>query len=235
MKGKLYLIPSMIGDTAFDEVIPLYIREVINKIRHYIVEDERTARRTLIKLGIETPIDDLQFYLMNKHTDQTDIPGYLAVAGNENIGLLSEAGVPAIADPGKDIVLMAHQRKIEVVPLVGPSSILLAMMASGLNGQNFAFNGYLPVKSHERVKSIKHLEQRSRTENQSQLFIEAPYRNNQLVKDLITVCAASTKLCLATDITSSTADIRTQTIGEWKRELPDLNKRPTIFIIHSAE
>jgi 16S rRNA (cytidine1402-2'-O)-methyltransferase len=235
MPGKLYLIPSMIGDTTFDQVIPAFVRDIINKIRYYIVEDERTARRTLLKLGIQTSVDDLRFSLLNKHTNPSDIPGYLSIAESEDIGLLSEAGVPAIADPGKDIVLLAHNRDIEVIPLVGPSSVLLAMMASGLNGQNFAFNGYLPIKPVERIRKIKQLEERSQSENQSQLFIETPYRNNQLVNDLLTVCAGNTLLCIAADITLATAFIKTRAISVWRKTNIDLNKRPALFIIHSTK
>jgi 16S rRNA (cytidine1402-2'-O)-methyltransferase len=232
MPGKLYLIPSMIGETVYDHVMPGYIREIINKIRHYIVEDERTARRTLIKLGIQTAIGDLHFYLLNKHTDPSELPGFLSIAANEDLGLLSEVGVPAIADPGKDIVLLAHNLNIEVVPLVGPSSVLLAMMASGLNGQNFAFNGYLPIKPPDRIRKIKQLEQRSLSEDQSQLFIETPYRNNQLIKDILSTCSESTLLCIAADITTQNAFIKTRTIAQWRKAAFDLNKRPALFIIH---
>lgn len=232
MPGKLYLIPSTIGDTAVEQVIPNYIKEIINKIRLYIVEDERTARRMLIKLGIKTSINDIQFFVLNKHTKSSDVPDFLTSGAQEDIGLLSEAGVPAIADPGSEIVLMAHNREIEVVPLVGPSSILLAMMASGLNGQNFAFNGYLPIQPKERVKKIKMLEQRSQSENQSQLFIETPYRNNQLLNDLISTCSATTLLCIAADITSENAFIKTNPVSTWQKKNIDLNKRPALFIIH---
>jgi 16S rRNA (cytidine1402-2'-O)-methyltransferase len=235
MPGKLYLIPSMIGETRFEQVIPAIIKEIINRIRHYIVEDERTARRTLIKLGIQIPIDELRFYLLNKHTHSAEIPSYLAITENEDMGLLSEAGVPAIADPGKEIVLLAHERNIEVVPLVGPSSILLAMMASGLNGQNFAFNGYLPVKPAERIQKLKLLEKRSQAEDQSQLFIETPYRNNTLLKDIIATCSEGTLLCIAANITSPDAFILTQSISAWRKMSLDLTKQPAIFIIHGRK
>jgi 16S rRNA (cytidine1402-2'-O)-methyltransferase len=232
MAGKLYLIPSTIGDSEVEHVIPNYIKEVINRIRFYIVEDERTARRMLIKLGIKTSIDELRFFVLNKHTSSSEIPDFLNSAAQEDIGLLSEAGVPAIADPGSEIVLLAHNREMEVVPLVGPSSILLSMMASGLNGQNFAFNGYLPIQPQERVRKIKMLEQRSLSENQSQLFIETPYRNNQLLKDLLHVCSDSALLCIAADITADNAFIKTYTIAIWRKKQIDLNKRPALFILH---
>ncbi len=232
MKGKLYLIPSTIGDTPVTHVIPPLNLSVINEIKHFIVENERTARRELIKMGIETPIDDLEFFVLNKHTRSEDIPEFLKIAETSNLGLLSEAGVPAVADPGSEIVALAHQRNIEVIPLIGPSSILLALMASGLNGQNFAFVGYLPVQKHERIKRIRQLEQRSKAENQSQIFIETPYRNNQLLEDILFACTPPTRLCIAADISTENALIRTDQISTWKKKKPDLNKRPAIFILH---
>jgi 16S rRNA (cytidine1402-2'-O)-methyltransferase len=232
MQGTLYLIPSTIGETKTDRVIPHYVKEVVAGIRHYIVEEERTARRMLIKLEIPFAIDDLVFYTLNKHTDKSKIPDYLKVAETEDIGLLTEAGVPAIADPGSEIVSLAHLQKIKVVPLVGPSSILLAMMASGLNGQNFAFNGYLPVKNPERIKKIRQLEMRSQEEDQSQIFIEAPYRNNQLLADILSACSDQTLLCLAANLSSENEFIITQTISQWIKEKPDLHKIPAIFILH---
>jgi 16S rRNA (cytidine1402-2'-O)-methyltransferase len=232
MKGRLYLIPSTIGDTGVEKVIPAYVKEVVSEIRHFIVEDERTARRMLIKLEIPTAIEDLVFYILNQHTDKAIIPDFLKAAEKENIGLLTDAGVPAIADPGSEIVSLAHQRQIKVIPLVGPSSILLAMMASGLNGQNFAFNGYLPVKSPERIKRIKQLELRSQAENQSQIFIEAPYRNNQLLQDILSSCSDGTLLCIGANLSADNEFIDTQTISSWRHSKPDLHKIPTIFILH---
>lgn len=232
MPGKLYLIPSAISDAAMEQVIPKYVCELINTINTYIVENERTARRMLIRMGITTAIDKLTFLILDKHTPAEDLPGYLACCEKEDVGLLSEAGVPAVADPGSNIVQIAHEKGIEVIPLVGPSSILLAMMASGMNGQNFAFVGYLPVKTAERIRRLKFLEQRSQAEKQSQIFIEAPYRNNQLLKDLVTHCTASTRLCIACDLTSFGGWVKTNTVGNWKKKLPNLHKRPTIFILH---
>jgi 16S rRNA (cytidine1402-2'-O)-methyltransferase len=232
MPGKLYLIPSAIGDSPVEQVIPAYISGIINHIRYFIVEDERTARRMLIKLGITTPIDDLNFFLLNEHTDISQIPGYMEVIQDQDVGLLSEAGVPAIADPGSDAVRLAHEKGITVVPLVGPSSVLLAMMASGMNGQNFAFIGYVPVNPNERVRKIKQLEQRSQNENQSQIFIEAPYRNNQLLKDLLANCSDQTLICIACKLTCPDGWVRTRTVIQWKKEKVDLHKKPVIFILH---
>ena len=231
MKGRLFLVPVTIGDTEVDQVIPAYVLNLIHDIRHYIVENERTARRMLIKLGIRTPIDDLRFYILDKHTTNEEISSYLDPIDEGDMGLLSEAGVPAIADPGGEIVAMAHRRNIRVVPLVGPSSILLAMMASGMNGQNFAFNGYLPIQRGDRAKRIRQLESRSSTEKQAQIFIETPYRNNQLLEDLLVVCSDHTMLCIAADISGENEFIRTQSVQSWKKTVPDINKRPAIFIL----
>lgn len=232
MKGRLYLVPVTIGDTDADKVIPSYVRTIIDDIRYYIVENERTARRMLIRMGIQTAIDDLTFYILDKHTPKEEITSYLDPAENEDIGLLSEAGVPAIADPGSEIVAMAHRKKIRVVPLVGPSSILMAMMASGLNGQNFAFNGYLPIQKTDRTKKIRQLEARSYTERQSQIFIEAPYRNDQLLNDILATCSNQTRLCIAANITSENEYIATKSVSSWKKNPVDLHKRPVIFILH---
>lgn len=232
MAGRLYLIPSTISNAAPDEVIPQSVKTIINNIQHYIVENERTARRTLIGMGLKTPVNKLTFFILNKYTKPSELPEFLEVTTSDDIGLLSEAGLPAIADPGCDVVLMAHQRNIEVIPLVGPSSVILSMMASGLNGQNFAFNGYLPVKSSDRIRKIKQLERLSQSENQSQIFIETPYRNNQLVADILKTCSNKTLLCIATDITAKEALIKTHTIEQWRKMHFNIHKRPSIFIIH---
>jgi 16S rRNA (cytidine1402-2'-O)-methyltransferase len=232
MAGKLYLIPSTIGIVPPKEVIPEYVLSIVNHIKCYIVEDERTGRRTLLSYGIQTPINELVFFVLNKHTHVKDLTDFIENASKNDIGLLSEAGVPAIADPGSDVVLLAHRYDMEIIPLVGPSSILMAMMASGLNGQNFAFNGYLPIRSQERIKKLKQLEQRSHSENQSQIFIETPYRNNQLLADILNTCSKNTLLCIATDITSKQASIKTRSITEWRTMSMQINKRPTIFILH---
>lgn len=232
MQGKLYLIPSTIGDSRVDRVLPPVINSVINKVSHYIVENERTARRFLIKAGIKQSIDDLKFFILNKHTSKEEISDFIEpLKKGTDMGVISEAGLPAIADPGSEIVKMVHLAGAKVVPLTGPSSIFLALMASGLNGQNFAFNGYLPIKKHERVQKIKFYEQRSRQEKQSQIFIEAPYRNQQLFHDIIESCNKNSRLCIATDITLDSEFIKTQTMEKWKRNIPELHKRPCIFIL----
>ncbi len=208
--------------------------EIINSIKYFIVEDIRTARRFLKKIDKEINIDELIFFALNKHTDKNQISEYLKpVFEGNNIGIISEAGTPCIADPGNIIVGMAHNFNIKVVPLVGPSSIVLAMMASGLNGQNFAFNGYLPIKDNERKNKIKTLEIISAKENQSQIFMETPYRNNKLLKEILNTCRKDTFLCIASNITAKNEFIKTMTIDEWKTNIPDLNKKPSIFIIHA--
>ncbi len=234
MKGKLYLIPNTLGDSDLNNVLPPFNIEIINTINHYIVEDVRTARRFLSKCGIKTKIDDLQFYLLNKHNPSEEIHDFLApiMQGNA-VGIISEAGCPAVADPGAEIVRLAHEADIEIVPLVGPSSILLALMASGFNGQRFAFNGYLPVKDQERTPQLKKDEQRSRTEGQTQIYIETPYRNMQLLKAMVDCLNPGTMLCIATDLSLETEQIKTKTIKDWKSSKIDINKRPSIFLFMS--
>lgn len=233
MSAKIYLIPTTLGDSPIDNVIPKYVVDIINDTQHYIVENIKTARRYLIKAGIKTKIDDLTFYELNKHSSPEEYLSYLnPIKDNKNIGVISEAGTPGVADPGADIVEIAHRKNIPVVPLVGPSSILLSVMASGLNGQNFAFLGYLPIKKPERSKRLKELEKRSQIENQTQLFIEAPYRNMQMMEDILSICSPDTKLCIATDITLETEFIKTKAVKDWKKEKPSIHKRPTIFLIH---
>ena len=232
MKGNLYLIPTTLGEQQPADVIPARALGIAATLRHFIVENTRTARRFLRAVDPEFPIDDSDFVELNEHTDLTTIGRYLdACDRGEHVGLMSEAGVPAVADPGNAAVQMAHSKGIRVVPLSGPSSIILAMMASGLNGQNFAFNGYLPVKPAERVKAIRGYEKRSLSEHQTQLFIEAPYRNMALFDDLLHNLRPETRLCIAADITLETEFILTLTIAEWHKHKPDLHKRPAIFAI----
>ena len=232
MKGTLYLIPTTLGDSPISSVIPTDISILLKQIKYFIVEDIRNTRRYLKKVDQSINIEELTFYELNKHTTDQQKSSYLNVAkkGN-NIGVISEAGCPGVADPGADIVAAAHQQNIKVVPLVGPSSILLSLMASGMNGQSFAFNGYLPIKSGERAKAIAHLEGLSLREKQTQIFIEAPYRNNHLLKDILAVCNAKTKVCVACDITLETEFIKTKTVAQWKGSMPELHKKPTIFLI----
>lgn len=231
MIGKLYLVPNLLGDVPAEDVIPENVLNIIRNIKYFIVEDVRTARRFLSKIGTNHTIDDISFYLLNEHTQIKDIAEYLEPISNFHIGVLSEAGVPGVADPGSDIIRIAHQKNIEIVPLVGPSSILMAVMASGLNGQNFAFNGYLPVKRPERIAKIKQLEKKVYTEDQTQVFIETPYRNMQLFEDILATCKSTTLIGVACNITLPDAIIRTQSVETWKRSIPDMHKKPTIFSI----
>ncbi len=232
MAGTVYLIPNTLGDTTINSVIPTEVSFLIKQIKHFIVEDIRTTRRFLKKVDKAINIDELTFYELNKHTTPQQKSNYLnVVKKGANIGIVSEAGCPGVADPGAEIVAIAHQQNIKVVPLVGPSSILLSLMASGMNGQSFAFHGYLPIKSGDRAKAIKHLEGISIREKQTQIFIEAPYRNNHLLKDIIENCNAKTKVCVACDITLETEFIKTKTVAQWKGKLPELHKKPTIFLI----
>ncbi len=232
-KGKLYLIPSTIGDTEVNKVLPSFNIEIINKIETFIVEELRTARRFLKKSGILKPIDDLTFYILNEHTKSDEIYNYLEVIDKGyNIGLLSEAGVPCIADPGADIVRIAQQKNIEIIPLVGPSSILLSLMASGFNGQNFSFLGYLPIDKKLRFDKIREIERNVYQNNQTQIFIEAPYRNNQLLEALLSSCRNETLLCVACDLTLSGEYIKTRSIADWKKQKFDFHKKATVFLIY---
>jgi len=234
MPGVLYLIPSpIITDGDLKSVISKYIINIINTIDYFIVENERTTRRYLSKLEIEKAINDLHFFVLNKHTLPEKLPTFLEpIKKNSNVGLLSEAGIPCVADPGGQIVKIAHCNNIKIVPLVGPSSIIMALMASGLNGQNFSFVGYLPININQKKQVIKQLEKRSLVENQTQIFIETPYRNNHMIEDLINSLSPNTLLCIASEITSQREFIKTRSIKEWKNNIPDLNKKPCIFLIH---
>lgn len=233
METALYLLPVTLGDTPLEQVLPSYNTEIIRGIRHFIVEDVRSARRFLKKVDREIDIDSLTFYPLNKHTSPEDISGYLKpLAGGASMGVISEAGCPAVADPGADVVAIAQRQKLKVIPLVGPSSIILSVMASGFNGQSFAFHGYLPIDASERTHAIKKLEGRIYAENQTQLFIETPYRNNKLAEELIRTCRPSTKLCIASDITCEDEYIHTRPVKDWAGKVPDLSKKPTIFLIY---
>ncbi|MDR3269359.1 MAG: SAM-dependent methyltransferase [Tannerella sp.] len=233
MKPALFLIPVTLGETEHRKVLPEYNREVILHIRHFIVENVRTARRFLKKTAPSMVIDELQFYELNKHTSPEQVSDYLApLARGESVGVISEAGCPAIADPGADVVAIAQRKQYQVVPLVGPSSILMALMASGFNGQCFAFHGYLPIDASARAERIKALESRIYTENQTQLFIETPYRNNKLMEDLVRICRPATKLCVAAGITCEDEYIRTRPVKEWADRASDLNKKPALFLLY---
>lgn len=231
--GKLYLIPTTLGDNEPLEVLPLSVKKIVGETRYFIVENEKSARRFIKKITPRKSQGSLKLLLLDKFTTDFESRTYLdSCLKGLNVGLLSEAGVPAIADPGASIVMLAHNKNIKVVPLVGPSSITLAMMASGLNGQNFTFNGYLPIEKSERKKTIKDLEKISRLKNQSQIFIETPYRNEKLFSELKNALTPSTYLSIAKDITLSTEFIKTLRISDWKNQSVDLHKHPCIFIIH---
>lgn len=233
LKGKLYLIPTTLGENNPDDVLPQTVKRAIDFIDTYIVENEKTARKFIKAIHPEKVQADLKISLLNKRTEATEHKVMLSPCLNgENIGLMSEAGCPGVADPGAVIVKLAHENGIQVVPLVGPSSILLAMMASGMNGQSFAFNGYLPIDKGEKKSALKSFENLSNAKNQSQIFIETPYRNNKLMEDLVQTLQPNTHLCIAADITLPTEYIKTLRVADWKKTKVDLHNRPTIFIIH---
>jgi 16S rRNA (cytidine1402-2'-O)-methyltransferase len=233
VKGTLYLIPLPLGDSQLAESIPQSVIEITGRLRHFIVEEIRTARRYLRRTDREFPLDESHFHILNEHTRKEDIGLMLdtALEGND-IGLMSEAGLPGIADPGAQIVALAHRKGITVKPLTGPSSILLALISSGLNGQNFCFHGYLPVKNNDRERKIREIENRSKT-GEAQVFIEAPYRNMKLINDLLRICLKSTRLCIAAAITTETEFIVTLTVSEWQTRVPDINKIPAVFVLQA--
>lgn len=232
--GNLYLIPNLLGDNEPLGVLPLTVKQTVEKLTHFIVENERSARRFIKKITPRKSQPSLVLFPLNKYTEAAAIPEYLAPClEGISVGIVSEAGCPAIADPGSDIVALAHARGIRVIPLVGPSSIFLAVMASGLNGQSFAFNGYLPIESAERKKMLKTLEKRSGEWGQSQFFMETPYRNEKLLAELVRTLRKDTLLCIAADLTLDSEYIQTRSVADWSSQLPDLNKRPAIFGIQS--
>lgn len=231
--GKLYLIPTTMGDCDPMDVLPQTIKRTIDFIDYYIVENEKTARKSIKEVQPEKKQSELILFVLNKRTEIKEHLDFIKpLLEGKNVGLMSEAGCPGVADPGAVIVKLAHEKGIQVVPLVGPSSILLAMMASGMNGQSFTFHGYLPIDKEEKRASFKSLERTSFEKNQSQIFIETPYRNNNLLEDLLQTLHPETHLCIATDITLPSEYIKTKRIAAWKKETIDLHKRPTIFIIH---
>ena len=231
-KGRLYLIPSPLGDNDPAEVIPAPVLDSLKGFRTFVVEEVRTARRYLSKAGLKGQIGELQFFELNEHTDPATVEGYLKLFdGGNDVALISEAGLPAVADPGAQLVALAHGHGIEVVPAVGPSSLMLALMASGLNGQSFAFCGYIPAKTDERRNRLKTLEKVSAQLRQTQILIETPYRNDSLFADILSVCGAGTKVCVAANITMPDAYIRTKKVSEWKKESLVIGKRPCVFLI----
>lgn len=231
-KGTLYLIPNTLGEGNVDDTIPPLVKKIINTIDEYIVEDIRSARRFLKKAGIQKSIDELIFHELNEHTKAIDTAHFLdAAIQGKNMGIISEAGCPVIADPGYNVVKAAHAANIKVVPLTGPSSILLSLMASGFTGQQFTFHGYLPKSKNERVQKLRELENTSRQKDQTQIFIETPYRNEQLLDDILNTCQGNTQLCIACDLTLETEYVYTTSISEWKKHKPEINKRPAVFLI----
>ena len=234
--GTLYLIPCTLGDTPAGQVLPQHVIDIARKLKYFVVEHPKTARQFLSALKPEQPIQSLHFATLNEHTAPGDLTELLTpLLAGEDAGILSEAGCPGIADPGADLVALAHRSGIRVIPLVGPSSILLALMASGLNGQCFVFHGYLPIDDAERKKAIAALETESAKRKQTQLFIETPYRNEKIFGALIAHCHPQTLLCIATDLTLPSESIRTCTIAQWKSQpMPQLNKHPSLFLLLAA-
>ena len=233
--GKLYLIPTTLGEMNADDVLPQTIKRAIDFIDYYIVENEKTARKSIKIVHADKKQSELKLFLLNKHTDTKEHLDFIKpLLEGHNVGLMSEAGCPGVADPGAVIVKIAHEKGIQVIPLVGPSSILLALMASGMNGQSFTFNGYLPIDKSEKKQAIKGLEKLSFDKKQSQLFIETPYINNKLLEDILQTLQPNTLLCIACDITLPTEYIKTMSVSLWKKQKIDLHNRPCIFIIHKT-
>lgn len=232
-KGKLYLIPITLGECNLTDVLPISIDRTVDQLNHFIVENEKTARRFIKSICPSKPQSSLELSTLNKHTEVAEHTKMIQPCmEGVNVGLMSEAGCPGVADPGAVIVKLAHEKGIQVVPMVGPSSILLAMMASGMNGQSFAFNGYLPIDKNDKKVAIKNFEKISFEKNQSQLFIETPYRNNKFIDDLLQTLQSNTHLCIAADITLETEYIKTMQVAAWRKEKIDLQNRPAIYIIH---
>lgn len=234
--GTLYLIPNTLGENNSTDVLPISVKTLIDRIDTYIVENQKAARRFIKHISPDKHQSSLNLFEINKHNPEEDISIFLTPCKEGiDIGLISDAGCPGIADPGANIIRFAHDQNIRVKPLVGPSSILLAMMSSGMNGQRFAFNGYLPIDKSDRKKELKRLEKLSLDHNQSQLFIETPYRNNKLLEDICSTLNDATDLCIACDITLPTEYIKTKPIKLWKKNSADLNKRPALFIINNSK
>ncbi len=232
-KGTLYLIPVTLGDNAtIPQVLPLHVVQTVGNLTHFIVEKTRSARRFISATHHPLPIESLTFYELDKHSDSQNSNEFLKpLLQGISMGLMSEAGTPAVADPGSQIVARAHELKVEVVPLTGPNSLILALMASGFNGQGFTFHGYLPIDSTQRIRKIKEIEVDVYKKRQTQLFIETPYRNHPMFESIVTACRPQTKLCIACDLTLPTQWIKTLTVSQWKKETVSLHKRPTVFLL----
>lgn len=231
-KGNLYLIPTPLGDSGFDVTLPDFNHTILQNIDTFVVEELRTARRFLRKAGYNKDFETVTFHLLNEQTHDFEAENMLeSLISGKHVGLLSEAGLPCIADPGNIVVQLAHRKGIRVIPLTGPSSLLLALMASGLNGQNFTFHGYLPVKPDERSKALRDLEREITRKNQTQIFIETPYRNIQMFESIVKNCSSSLMLCIAVDLTLDTEWIRCLSIQEWKKQSPGIHKKPAVFLL----
>jgi 16S rRNA (cytidine1402-2'-O)-methyltransferase len=232
--GTLYLIPTPLGEQSLQNILPAAVQAIAARLDTFVVEHPKTARAFLKQIDTQTALQQIELLVLDEHTQAPDVQALLApLLAGKDVGLISEAGCPAVADPGANLVRLAHQRGIRVVPLVGPSSILLALMASGLPGQRFIFHGYLPVDKTERKKKLLELEQAARTRDETQIFIETPYRNRQMLEAIVDSCGAATALCVATDVTLATEEIHTRTIAEWKNALPEIDKRPAVFLLHA--
>ena len=230
-KGTLFLVPSLLSDEN-PGVIPHHTLHVLFSLDHFIVENEKSARHFLKAVKYPKPLQEITMHLLNEHTKQDELEElFRPLLSGVSMGIISEAGCPAVADPGSGLVKMAHEKKVEVIPLTGPSSLLLALMSSGLNGQRFAFAGYLPKEKTDRIRVLRELEKRVTTKNETQIFIEAPYRNQHLLEDILQTCSPSTLLCLAVDLTSDAESVQTKFISEWKKNIPDIQKRQVVFLL----
>lgn len=232
--GTLYLIPVPLGDSPLEMILPQGVRDIAAKLDSFIVEHPKTARAFLKQIATHTPLQELKLTVLDEHTPESELHALLEpLRSGKDVGLISEAGCPAVADPGSNLVRLAHQQGIRVTPLVGPSSILLALMTSGLSGQRFAFHGYLPVDKTERKSKLQAIEQAARSHDETQIFIETPYRNRQMMEAIMESCGAETSLCVATDVSLATEMILTKRVAEWKKQLPEIDKRPTVFLLHA--
>lgn len=232
--GTLYLIPAPLGDSALDNILPQGVRDIAARLDTFIVEHPKTARAFLKQIATQTPLQQLNMLVLDEHTPESELQALLEpLRAGKDVGLISEAGCPAVADPGSNLVRLAHQHGIRVVPLVGPSSILLSLMASGLSGQRFAFHGYLPVDKTERKTRLQALELAARGQDETQIFIETPYRNRQMLEAILESCGNDTALCVATDVSLATEMILTKRVAEWKKQIPEIEKRPTVFLLHA--
>lgn len=231
--GNLYMVPVTLGDDNLSYVIPAEVMKLVQNLEYFVVENEKSARRFLGSVKTNKPVRELHFQLLNEHSAEKDLPALIApLLAGHHVGMLSEAGCPGIADPGAALAALAHRKSIKVVPLVGPSSILLSLMASGFNGQQFTFLGYLPSDKSARVNKLKEIEKQSQHLNETQIFIETPYRNQHMLEDILASCSANTKLCIARNVSLETEFVVSKTIAEWKKsELPDLHKQPTVFLL----